>query len=180
MPAPRLRPTGPSTITDPPVMYSPPWSPTPSTTAVAPELRTANHSPAPAGQKSLPTAAPPPPRAAPAAAGGPRVADRQPLPGPAGAEQLAPGRPVESRVADQDRGAGVVVGRADDDPAAAHALADIVVAGAGQPKVDPRGQERPEALPGRALELDPGPAGRRPPPERPAHGHPDAGPASTV
>jgi hypothetical protein len=31
---------------DPPVMYSQPWSPVPSTTAMAPELRTAKRSPA--------------------------------------------------------------------------------------------------------------------------------------
>ena len=37
MPAPTLRPTGPSTITVPPVMYSAQWSPVPSTTAVAPD-----------------------------------------------------------------------------------------------------------------------------------------------
>ena len=36
----------PSTTTRPPVMYSQPWSPTPSTTAWAPLLRTANRSPA--------------------------------------------------------------------------------------------------------------------------------------
>ncbi len=34
MPAPKLRPGRPSTTTRPPVMYSQPWSPTPSTTAV--------------------------------------------------------------------------------------------------------------------------------------------------
>ena len=45
MPAAKLRPVGPSTTTTPPVMYSQPWSPTPSTTAAAPELRTANRSP---------------------------------------------------------------------------------------------------------------------------------------
>ena len=45
MPAAKLRPVGPSTTTRPPVMYSQPWSPTPSTTAVAPELRTQNRSP---------------------------------------------------------------------------------------------------------------------------------------
>src|SRR4030095_12370472 len=110
MPAPRLRPTGPRTITDPPVMYSPPWSPTPSTTAVAPELRTANRSPAPPGQNQPPPGAPD----ALEHRGGARVADREPLPGPAGAEQLAPGRPVQCRVADQDRGAGVVVAAAGD------------------------------------------------------------------
>jgi hypothetical protein len=36
----------PSTTTTPPVMYSQPWSPVPSTTAIAPELRTAKRSPA--------------------------------------------------------------------------------------------------------------------------------------
>ena len=41
MPAAKLRPVSPSTTTTPPVMYSQPWSPTPSTTAMAPELRTA-------------------------------------------------------------------------------------------------------------------------------------------
>src|ERR687886_275121 len=39
MPAAKLRPVGPSTTTRPPVMYSQPWSPTPSTTAVALEGR---------------------------------------------------------------------------------------------------------------------------------------------
>ncbi len=46
MPAAKLMPVGPSTATRPPVMYSQPWSPTPSTTAKAPELRTAKRSPA--------------------------------------------------------------------------------------------------------------------------------------
>ena len=41
----KLRPVGPRTTTMPPVMYSQPWSPTPSTTAGAPELRTQNRSP---------------------------------------------------------------------------------------------------------------------------------------
>src|SRR5581483_5625134 len=40
MPAAKLRPVRPSTTTVPPVMYSHPWSPVPSTTALAPELRT--------------------------------------------------------------------------------------------------------------------------------------------
>ena len=44
-------------MTMPPVMYSQPWSPTPSTTAVAPELRTAKRSPArPAAYSSPPVA----------------------------------------------------------------------------------------------------------------------------
>ena len=46
MPAAKLRPVLPITTTMPPVMYSQPWSPTPSTTAMAPELRTAKRSPA--------------------------------------------------------------------------------------------------------------------------------------
>ena len=41
MPAAKLRPVLPMTTTVPLVMYSQPWSPTPSTTAMAPELRTA-------------------------------------------------------------------------------------------------------------------------------------------
>ena len=46
MPAAKLRPVPPMTTTRPPVMYSQPWSPTPSTTVRAPLLRTANRSPA--------------------------------------------------------------------------------------------------------------------------------------
>ena len=38
--------SGRCTTTTPPVMYSQPWSPAPSTTAMAPELRTAKRSPA--------------------------------------------------------------------------------------------------------------------------------------
>src|SRR6185503_9951080 len=45
-PAAKLRPVSPITTTRPPVMYSQPWSPTPSTTVSAPELRTAKRSPA--------------------------------------------------------------------------------------------------------------------------------------
>src|SRR5260370_33221583 len=45
MPAAKLRPVLPSTTTMPPVMYSQQWSPAPSTTAIAPELRTAKRSP---------------------------------------------------------------------------------------------------------------------------------------
>jgi hypothetical protein len=46
MPAAKLRPVSPMTTTIPPVMYSQPWSPAPSTTAIAPELRTPKRSPA--------------------------------------------------------------------------------------------------------------------------------------
>ncbi len=53
MPAAKLRPVCPSTATVPPVMYSQPWSPTPSTTACAPELRTAKRSPGHAAEVRL-------------------------------------------------------------------------------------------------------------------------------
>ena len=58
MPAAKLRPVAPSTTTRPPVMYSQPWSPTPSTTAFAPELRTAKRSPARPRKNALPSVAP--------------------------------------------------------------------------------------------------------------------------
>ncbi len=58
MPAAKLRPVGPSTTTSPPVMYSQPWSPTPSTTAVAPELRTQKRSPTWPRMKTSPAVAP--------------------------------------------------------------------------------------------------------------------------
>src|SRR4029078_1795571 len=58
IPAPKLRPVGPSTTTLPPVMYSQPWSPTPSTTALAPEFRTANRSPARPRRTAVPAVAP--------------------------------------------------------------------------------------------------------------------------
>ena len=45
-PRPKLRPISPNNSTLPPVMYSQPWSPIPSTTACAPLLRTAKRSPA--------------------------------------------------------------------------------------------------------------------------------------
>ena len=50
MPAAKLRPVRPSTTTVPPVMYSQPWSPVPSITALAPELRTQNRSPGDAAE----------------------------------------------------------------------------------------------------------------------------------
>src|ERR1700710_250791 len=54
MPAAKLRPVAPSTTTVPPVMYSQQWSPTPSTTVAAPELRTAKRSPARPRKNALP------------------------------------------------------------------------------------------------------------------------------
>src|SRR6202167_1742593 len=58
MPAAKLRPVLPSTTTNPRVMYSHPWSPTPSTTACAPLLRTANRSPATPRKNASPPVAP--------------------------------------------------------------------------------------------------------------------------
>ncbi len=58
MPAAKLRPVLPSTIARPPVMYSQPWSPTPSTTAVAPLLRTQKRSPATPWKYASPPVAP--------------------------------------------------------------------------------------------------------------------------
>ena len=45
-------------------------------------------------------------------------------------------------------------GVCDDDPPAGEALAQVVVGVADQPQRHARGQERPEALPGRAAEGD--------------------------
>ena len=53
MPAAMLRPVLPSTTTRPPVMYSQAWSPTPSTTVSAPELRAAEPLAHPAAQVHL-------------------------------------------------------------------------------------------------------------------------------
>ena len=58
IPAAKLRPVGPRTTTQPPVMYSQPCSPIPSTTASAPELRTANRSPARPRKNARPAVAP--------------------------------------------------------------------------------------------------------------------------
>src|ERR1700735_4264070 len=58
IPAAKFRPVCPSTTTRPLVMYSQPWSPTPSTTAVAPELRTAKRSPAMPFRNASPVVAP--------------------------------------------------------------------------------------------------------------------------
>ena len=58
MPAAKFFPVGPRITTRPPVMYSQPWSPTPSTTAEAPEFRTQNRSPAQPLRKALPPVAP--------------------------------------------------------------------------------------------------------------------------
>ena len=46
IPAPKLSPTAPNIIAVPPVIYSHPWAPQPSTIAKLPEFLTANLSPA--------------------------------------------------------------------------------------------------------------------------------------
>src|SRR5437763_1467643 len=56
-----------------------------------------------------------------------RVPNGEALAGTACAEELAACRAVEHRVAEQDRITGIVGRRNDDDPPAAHSLADIVV-----------------------------------------------------
>src|SRR5450759_2699745 len=58
IPAPKLRPQPPRTATRPAVMYSQPWSPSPSTTARAPLFRTAKRSPALPATKRRPPVAP--------------------------------------------------------------------------------------------------------------------------
>ena len=122
MPAAKWRPVWPSTTTTPPVMYSPPWSPTPSTTAVAPEWRTAN-----------------------------------PLPGHAPEVAFAPDGAVEHGVTDEDVVVGIEAAlgrRGDDQPPPGQALAHVVVGLPGQDQGDAVGQERPKALPPRAVGLD--------------------------
>src|SRR6187549_3281565 len=84
---------------------------------------------------------------------GARVADGEALSGRTRAEELASGRAVERGVPDEARLARIVERRFDDDASAAHRLADVVVGLSDEVKLDARGQERAEALPGRALEV---------------------------
>ena len=58
MPAPKLSPNLPRITATPPVMYSQPFEPQPSTTTPAPELRTQKRSPARPLAKSAPAVAP--------------------------------------------------------------------------------------------------------------------------
>lgn len=58
MPEAKLRPVRPSTTVVPPVMYSQPWSPQPSITALAPESLTANRSPTTPAKYASPLVAP--------------------------------------------------------------------------------------------------------------------------
>ena len=78
MPAPKFAPTGPRTTTTPPVMYSQPCGPMPSTTASAPLLRTAKRMPGPADEVE-PAAG----RAVQAGVAGDRLAGRRRPAGPA-------------------------------------------------------------------------------------------------
>ena len=78
---------------------------------------------------------------------GARVAHREPLAGGACAEQLAPGRPVQGRVPDEARVAGIVGWRRDHDSAAAHGLAHVVVRLSDEVELNPGREERAEALP---------------------------------
>src|SRR5204863_7867072 len=80
------------------------------------------------------------------------VADTEPLPGAAGAEELAACRTVEGRVAEQHRIARVVRRREQDDAPAGHSLADAVVRLPDQLELGTCAEERAEALSGRALE----------------------------
>ena len=77
------------------------------------------------------------------------VANRKPLADQAVDEYLPGRRSVQQRVAGHDvlvRGKRRIRRRLDNDPPAREALAEIVVAVADQPKRDPRGQKRTEAL----------------------------------
>jgi hypothetical protein len=58
IPAAKLRPVGPRITVRPPVMYSHAWSPAPSATAVAPELRTQKRSATMPRMKTVPLVAP--------------------------------------------------------------------------------------------------------------------------
>ena len=132
MPAAKLRPVGPRMATLPPVMYSQPWSPTPSTTACAPELRTANRSPTDAAQEGL-------------AAGG---AEQDHV----AADDVLLGDVVRGRI----------VGRPDHQASTRQALADVVVGVAVDAQRDALGHERAEAVAGRTVERDVDGAVRKP------------------
>ena len=75
--------------------------------------------------------------------------------------QLAARRAVEDGVADEHGVPGVTCRRPHDDPAARHALPDVVVRLAVEREPNAVGQERSEALPRAAGEADPDAPGRR-------------------
>src|SRR5262249_24937484 len=99
---------------------------------------------------------------------GARVAHREALARATGAEELTSGSAVENGVAEQHRIARVPLRRPDDDAAAAHALADVVVRLADELELDAPGEERAEALSCRPLEARPHTPGRRRRAEHPA------------
>ena len=85
------------------------------------------------------------------------VADGEPLGGAAADECFAARRAVQRDVADDDVVFGHKArfgGRIDDDAAAGKALADVIVRVADEFQRDAAGQERAEALAGRAGELE--------------------------
>jgi len=88
---------------------------------------------------------------------GAAVPHREPLAGEPGGEQLAAGRAVEDGVSDDDvllRGEARSCRRPDDDPASGETLAHVVVGVSLELEGHSCGQERAEALPGRALQPD--------------------------
>ena len=91
----------------------------------------------------------------------PGVADAEAFACPAGHEELAARGAVEAGVADEEGIPGVVLGGDDDDPPAAHPLADVVVRLADEPEVDALREEGPEALARLAGEVDVDLAGGR-------------------
>src|SRR4029077_20005347 len=74
------------------------------------------------------------------------VANREPLAGPAGNKRLAAARAVKGGVA--DRGFARCAGRPHDDPAALHALADVVVRVAVEFEGETLGEKSAETLTG--------------------------------
>ena len=84
-------------------------------------------------------------------------ADREPLAGDAVEKRLAGNRAVQHCVADDDvlgAGAAEVVRTAHDDAPARQALAGVVVGVTDEVERDPVREERAEALPGGAVQLD--------------------------
>ena len=94
-----------------------------------------------------------------------RVPNGEALAGTACAEELAACRAVEHGVAEQDRITDIVGRRNDDDPPAAHSLADIVVRLADELEFHSGGEKPTEALTGRPFEPGAQATGRRAAPE---------------
>ncbi len=89
--------------------------------------------------------------------GGAAVTDREAFAGPAPNVEAAAGRAIEHGIAANGVGGGIKLGdgrRDEDDLAAAHALADIVVALPGELDADAPDEERAEALARAAAEVE--------------------------